>query len=332
MKAVDVMVRDVVTISPDADVKEAIKLLAEHDISALPVVDADGSVVGIISEGDLIRREEIGTEKRRPWWMEALTPASTLAEEFAKSHGRRVAEVMSTHVVSAGEETPLGEIATLLEKHRIKRVPIMRDGKLVGIVSRSNLIQAVASQHPETDGNAEKDREIRLAVVAAGDPAVDRLWLAQRHRHRRHGSPVGVGRLRGRTQSAGRAGGGRARRRSGLGRDDRGLLNVTAGASRPGRRRHGSNTTLDWQRDFAVGSADLVRSRKFVREVHAEGVGEACFARCGHPQRTAVALAYEPAEIETSTPDFRTDQPGNVIATLAPVETRPTEDAPATRA
>ena len=126
MKAVDVMVRDVVTISPDADVKEAIKLLAEHDISALPVVDTDGSVVGIISEGDLIRREEIGTEKRRPWWMEALTPASTLAEEFAKSHGRRVAEVMSTHVVSAGEETPLGEIATLLEKHRIKRVPIMR--------------------------------------------------------------------------------------------------------------------------------------------------------------------------------------------------------------
>jgi hypothetical protein len=126
----------------------------------------DGSVVGIISEGDLIRREEIGTEKRRPWWMEALTPASTLAEEFAKSHGRRVAEVMSTHAVSAGEETLLGEIATLLEKHRIKRVPIMRDGKLVGIVSRSNLIQAVASQHPETDGNAEKDREIRLELLS----------------------------------------------------------------------------------------------------------------------------------------------------------------------
>jgi len=91
---------------------------------------------------------------------------STLAEEFAKSHGRRVAEVMSTHVVSAGEETPLGEIATLLEKHRIKRVPIMRDGKLVGIVSRSNLIQAVASQHPETDGNAEKDSEIRLELLS----------------------------------------------------------------------------------------------------------------------------------------------------------------------
>ena len=166
MKAVDVVVRDVVTIGPDADVKEAIKLLAEHDISALPVVDTDGSVVGVISEGDLIRREEIGTEKRRPWWMEALTPASTLAEEFAKSHGRRVAEVMSTHAVSAGEETLLGEIATLLEKHRIKRVPIMRDGKLVGIVSRSNLIQAVASQHPETDGNAEKDREIRLELLS----------------------------------------------------------------------------------------------------------------------------------------------------------------------
>lgn len=166
MKALDVMVRDVVTISPDAEVKEAIKLLAEHDISALPVVDADGSVVGVISEADLIRRNEIGTEKRRPWWLEAVTPASTLAEEFAKSHGRRVSEVMSTHVVSASEETPLGEIATLLEKHRIKRLPIMRDGKLVGIVSRSNLIQALASVHPQVDAGAETDREIRLELLS----------------------------------------------------------------------------------------------------------------------------------------------------------------------
>jgi CBS domain-containing protein len=152
MKAVDVMVRDVVTATPDTDVAEAVRLLGEHDVSALPVVDEDRAVVGIISASDLLRREEIGTEKHRPWWIEAVTPAATLAHEFAKSRGQRVEEVMSTEVVSALEDAPLDEIA-LLEKHRIKRVPIIKEGKLVGIVSRSNLIQALASAqigvHPD---------------------------------------------------------------------------------------------------------------------------------------------------------------------------------------
>lgn len=165
MKAIDVMVHDVVTVEPDEDVAEAIKLLAEYDVSALPVVDADDNLVGIISEADLVRRKEIGTEKRRTWWIEALIPASMLAEEFAKSHGRRVSEVMSTDVVSATEETPLDEIATLLEKHRIKRIPILRDGKLVGIVSRSNLIQALASARTRSGNGLETDREIRLELL-----------------------------------------------------------------------------------------------------------------------------------------------------------------------
>jgi CBS domain-containing protein len=166
MKALDVMVRDVVTVKPDDTVAEAVRLLAEHDVSALPVVDDEENVVGIISEADLVHREEIGTDKQRPWWLEAVTPASTLAEEFAKSHGRRVDEVMSTDVVSASEDTPLGEIATLLERHRIKRVPILRSGKLVGIVSRSNLIQALASSKPAASGAAgETDRKIRLELM-----------------------------------------------------------------------------------------------------------------------------------------------------------------------
>ena len=145
MKAMDVMVRDVITVSPGDDVADAVQLLADYDVSALPVVDDGENVVGIISEADLLHREEIGTEKRRPWWLEAVTPASSLAGEFAKSHGRRVEEVMSTNIIAASEDTPLGEIATLLERHRIKRVPILRSGKLVGIVSRGNLIQALAS-------------------------------------------------------------------------------------------------------------------------------------------------------------------------------------------
>ena len=160
MKAIDVMVRDVITVRPDDEVATAIKLLAEHDVSALPVVDDGGKVVGVISEADLMRREEIGTERHRPWWLEAMTPGATLAGEFAKAHGRKVREIMSDTVVSATEETPLGEIAGLLEKHRIKRVPILRDGKLAGIVSRSNLIQALAMSHVAgSDGPA--DRSIR---------------------------------------------------------------------------------------------------------------------------------------------------------------------------
>jgi CBS domain-containing protein len=165
MKAMDVMVRDVITVKPEDDVAEAIKLLAGHDVSALPVVNDAGTVVGVISEADLMRRAEIGTEKHRSWWLEAMTSGVTLAEEFAKEHGRKVGEIMSDTVVSASEETPLGEIATLLEKHRIKRVPVLRDGKLVGIVSRSNLIQALAASHVEASGDTRGDRGIRLELL-----------------------------------------------------------------------------------------------------------------------------------------------------------------------
>jgi CBS domain-containing protein len=167
MRAIDVMVRDVVTVHPDTDVAEAVKLLAWHDVSALPVVDAHGHLVGVISEADLIHRTEIGTEKHRPWWVEAVTGASSLAQDFAKSHGKKVEEVMTRDVVSAGEDTPLSEIAALLERRRIKRVPITRHGKLVGVVSRSNLIQALASAvgHGEPATANGSDREIRREVL-----------------------------------------------------------------------------------------------------------------------------------------------------------------------
>jgi len=167
MRAIDVMVRDVVTVHPDTDVAKAVKLLSEHDVSALPVVDDRGHLVGVISEADLIHRVEIGTEKHRPWWVEAVTGASTLAEDFAKSHGKRVEEVMTTDVVSATEETPLSDIAALLERRRIKRVPITRNGKLVGVVSRSNLIQALASVIGRAEENgADRDLAIRQELLA----------------------------------------------------------------------------------------------------------------------------------------------------------------------
>ena len=111
MKAVDVMVRELVTVTPDTDVAEAVRLLGEYDVSALPVVDDNGALVGIISEGDLLRREEIGTEKHRPWWLEAITPAATLAHEFAKSHGQRVEEIMSTEVAAISSANTMAKPA-----------------------------------------------------------------------------------------------------------------------------------------------------------------------------------------------------------------------------
>jgi len=166
MRAIDVMVRDVVTVRADTDVAEAIRLLAHHDVSALPVLDREGNLIGVLSEADLIHRAEIGTEKHRPWWMEAVTGASTLAEEFAKSHGKKVGEVMTDGVISVTEEMPLSEIATLFERKRIKRVPVVKDGKLVGIVSRSNLIQALASVVGRIDQHDETDCQIRLQLLS----------------------------------------------------------------------------------------------------------------------------------------------------------------------
>ena len=161
MRAIDIMVRDVVTVTSKTSITDAVKLLADHDLSALPVVE-DGRLIGIISEADLLHRTEIGTDTHRPWWLEAMTPASTLADEFSASHAMSVGELMKTDVVTASEDDSLADIANLLERKRIKRVPIMAGGKLVGIVSRANLIQAIASHVDGIDAQTLDDRRIRL--------------------------------------------------------------------------------------------------------------------------------------------------------------------------
>jgi CBS domain-containing protein len=168
VKAADIMVRDVITIGPEESVAQAARLMTRNDVSALPVIDADGRLIGIISEADLLRREEIDTADRRPWWLESVTPAATLAAEFAKSHGKRVADLMSENVISAGEDASLNEIAGVLELNRIKRVPIVRDNKLVGIVSRANLIQALASAVVIPDAPSES-RSIREELLSRLD-------------------------------------------------------------------------------------------------------------------------------------------------------------------
>ncbi len=152
MKARDVMVSPVITVKPNATVKEVAGLLLRHRVSALPVVDDAGKVIGMISEGDLMRRADLGTERHRAWWLAALfAEEAALAAEYVKAHSRKVVDIMSKRVIAASPDTPLNEIAGLLERHSIKRVPIIENGALVGIVSRANLIQALAADRKGLD-------------------------------------------------------------------------------------------------------------------------------------------------------------------------------------
>jgi CBS domain-containing protein len=168
MNAADVMVGNVITVNMDATVQEVAGTLATNHVSAVPVVDRQGKLVGMVSEGDLIRRSEIGTERSRSWWLDALSTNRKLAEEFVRSHSRRVSDVMTTRVISVKPETTLGEIASLLEKNRIKRVPVVRDGTVVGIVSRANLVQALGSVIAQPlEGTVESDASLREKVIAS---------------------------------------------------------------------------------------------------------------------------------------------------------------------
>jgi CBS domain-containing protein len=151
MKARDVMVSPVITVKSSSGVKEVARMLLERRISAVPVVDDQGKLVGIVSEGDLMHRAEAATERRHSWWLEGLTSDEALAGEYIKARARKVTDVMTRHVITASPDTPLHEIAALLEKNSIKRVPIVRNGQLVGIVTRANLIQAVATTREEVE-------------------------------------------------------------------------------------------------------------------------------------------------------------------------------------
>lgn len=143
MKIRDVMTPDVIVIGPDAPIHKAARLMVDHGVSALPVVDEDGAVVGIVSEADLIVRQQ-GRE-RRSWWKLFFEDAEALAREYQKKMGTRVGDVMTRDVISAPPELSIESAALMLEKHRIRRLPVVADGTLVGIVSRGDLIKALAA-------------------------------------------------------------------------------------------------------------------------------------------------------------------------------------------
>lgn len=148
MKARDVMVAPVVTVMPSQSARDVAILFARHRISAVPVVDEKGRVIGIVSEGDLMRRSETDTERRPSWWLSVFTSDDVLANEYIRAHARKVSDLMTKSVITAAPDTLLSEIATILERNAIKRVPIVSNGQLVGIVSRANLVQAMAAAKP----------------------------------------------------------------------------------------------------------------------------------------------------------------------------------------
>jgi CBS domain-containing protein len=164
MQASDIMTRDVVAVAPDTSVREVAQLMVEHHISGVPVIDRD-KLVGIITENDLLRRVEIGTEKTRPRWLQFLTSDDTLLAEYVQAHSRLARDVMSERVVTVPADAAIAKVAELMESHHVKRLPVVERGRMVGIVSRANLVQALATVPPAAPDPARvEDAKIHDAI------------------------------------------------------------------------------------------------------------------------------------------------------------------------
>jgi len=166
MQVKDVMSRQLVSIGPDAPVMDAVQLMLQHRISALPVIDASGNLQGVVTEGDFLRRAETGTQRKRARWIEFLMGPGRLADEYVQASGGKVSEVMTTDVHTVTEDAPLEDAVHLMERHRVKRLPVMRDGKVVGIVTRSNLMRALAHFALAAQPAAAGDATIRARLLA----------------------------------------------------------------------------------------------------------------------------------------------------------------------
>lgn len=165
MRAHQVMNRRVITVTPDTSIVDAANIMLRQHISGLPVVDATGKLVGIVSEGDFLRRGEIGTQKKRGRWLSFLVGPGRGAADFVHAQGRKVGEVMTHEPLTVTEETPLEDIVELMEKNHVKRLPVLRHNKMVGIITRSNLLQAVASLARDIPDPTADDDHIRSRII-----------------------------------------------------------------------------------------------------------------------------------------------------------------------
>lgn len=166
MKAGEIMTRQVVSVNPQDSVLHAVRLMLQRKISGLPVIDDAGELVGLVTEGDFLRRVETGTQRQRPRWLEFLLGPGKIANEYVKASGGKVGEIMTADPITITEDTPLEEAVRLMEKHRIKRLPVLRGGKVVGIVSRANLLHALASLAREAPAAQAADSAVRDQLVA----------------------------------------------------------------------------------------------------------------------------------------------------------------------
>lgn len=167
MIVADVMTRNVISVPPDATVEHAAKLMLQRGISGLLVVDADDRLAGVVTEGDLLRRDELGTQRHRPWWLRLLVSPGRQAADFTRTHGRRVRDVMTQDVVTVGANASLEEVVELMEQHRIKRVPVTGQGRVVGVVSRADLLRALVVSTRNDPPVGSDDRSIRKAILDA---------------------------------------------------------------------------------------------------------------------------------------------------------------------
>jgi CBS domain-containing protein len=172
MNAKDIMSYDVVTIGPDDTIQQAAGLMLRNRFSGLPVVDAGGALIGIITEGDFLRRNETGTLRRRSRWMEFLLGPGRLGEEYTHAAGRHVREVMTHEVYTVEEDTPLQTLVELMDRHRVKRLPVTHGGQLVGMITRTNLVRAVAHAIPDAPTRSS-DKTIRERLL---EELKDKPW------------------------------------------------------------------------------------------------------------------------------------------------------------
>ena len=166
MKAQDVMTQHVISVGPNDSIARAVHAMLQNDISGLPVLDAYGALVGMITEGDFLRRAETGTQRRRPRWLEFFMASGRLAEEYVHTHGRKVSEIMTTDPATVTEDTPLDDVVAVMEKRRIKRVPVLRGHKVVGMISRANLLHALARIAGDAKPATADDKTIRERLTA----------------------------------------------------------------------------------------------------------------------------------------------------------------------
>jgi CBS domain-containing protein len=166
MLAREIMSREVITVGVDASIVDAVNIMLAHHVSCLPVVDSTGKLVGILSEGDFIRRAEIGTQRKRGRWLTILAGADRVALDFARAHGRTVGQIMTLDPVTIAEDMPLEQIVAIMEARNLKRLPVLRGADIVGMVTRSDFLPVIARLASRPHISSGDDEQIRNAVLA----------------------------------------------------------------------------------------------------------------------------------------------------------------------